>query len=168
METGNKPRILIRRIGAFLTDILLLFVVIVPASFLLLWVTGYMPRTGPEIWHWLLLTASLPAWLYFILCDHSARGATVGKRLFKLRAVTTASERISLGRALVRTAVKLIPWEVTHVSGFGLANQPALQTAGLIAAYGLIFAYLIVLAISRGRRSVHDLVVRTEVQSRQT
>jgi hypothetical protein len=56
---------------------------------------------------------------------------------------------------------------MAHIFGFALAEQvgEAAQTAGLLAANGLLLAYLAVLVATRGRRSVHDLLVKTEVVS---
>ena len=63
--------------------------------------------------------------------------------------------------------MKLLPWELVHLSVFGLSSdlsQLSLwQSIGLVAANGLIILYLIVAVATRGRRSVHDFVAATEV-----
>lgn len=86
------------------------------------------PQAGPEIWYIILLTFSGPAWLYFIVSDRSTRGATLGKRVFKLRVSGTTEERVSLGRAVVRTVIKLLPWELTHLFVFALSEVSVSST----------------------------------------
>jgi uncharacterized RDD family membrane protein YckC len=76
-----------RRIAAYVVDILLLFAVLAPVGQVILWLLGTMPpQTGPAIGRVILWNFSLPAWLYFILGDQSTSGATLGKRLLRIRA----------------------------------------------------------------------------------
>lgn len=157
-----------RRVAAYLLDILVLFGVLAPAGQIILRLFDALPRTGPAIARVVLWNFSLPAWLYFILSDGSAAGATLGKRLLKLQTRTVNGERLSLGRALARTAVKLLPWELVHLSAFALSTglgqfSPA-QVAGLVAANLLTVVYLGVAVATRGRRSVHDYVAGTLVR----
>jgi hypothetical protein len=78
-----------------------------------------------------------------------------------------AGNRIGFGRALLRTAVKLIPWEVTHLSLF--LPTPILTDGqggflpGLITANILIVVYLAVIVMTAGKQGVDDLVARTMV-----
>ena len=115
----------------------------------------------------LVLNFSLPAWTYFALADHSRGGATLGKRLLSLSTQAEVGGRVGLGRALARTAIKMVPWEKAHASAFLLA--PALgelavgNYVGIGVSYVLSFAYLLVAWCTRGRRSVHDLVASTRV-----
>src|SRR5262245_20710678 len=112
------PRLLIRRATAFCVDILLLAAVLFPLAFLVRAALGWPPAsaTGLEVWLAAVLVYSVPTWAYFVLSDRSARGATLGKRLFGLRVVRTTGERVGVARALARTAVKLLPWETAHAS----------------------------------------------------
>lgn len=55
-----------------------------------------------------------PVLLYFALCESSRWQATVGKRARGLRVVSEAGTAVTFPRALVRNALKLIPWELTH------------------------------------------------------
>jgi uncharacterized RDD family membrane protein YckC len=158
-----------RRIAAYLIDILILFVVLLPAGLLIQrLLPGSPPTTGPAIWRTVLWSFSLPTWLYFVLSDSSAAGATLGKRLVRLRVADQADRRIAPGRALARTAVKLLPWEMIHLSAFGLSANlsqfsPA-QTVGVAGANLLAVVYLGLAAATHGRRSVHDLVAGTTVE----
>jgi uncharacterized RDD family membrane protein YckC len=157
-----------RRVAAYLVVMLLLFAALAPAGQLVLWLFGAAPpRTGPAIARVILWNFSLPAWLYFIVSDQSAFGATLGKRLFKIQVRTVGGERLSLGRSLARTAVKLLPWELVHVSAFALSTDLSqfrlVQIIGVGAANVLALLYLGVAAATRGRRSVHDYAAGTLV-----
>lgn len=156
-------RLLGRRIAAYLLDILILFGVLAPVGQLVLWLLGAaLPRTGPEIARMILWNFSLPAWLYFILGDRSASGASPGKRLLKIQVRDIQGQRLSTMRALARTAVKLLPWELAHVAAFALSTDLSqfrpVQIAGVAAANLLTVVYLGVAVATKGRRSVHDYV----------
>lgn len=160
-----------RRIAAYLVDIILLFVILAPFGFLLQWLLGLpVAQTGPAIGRTILWNFSIPAWLYFIVSDASPVGATVGKRLLGLHVQTLAGVRLGLGRAIGRTAVKLLPWELVHLSAFALSTDPnALhpwQVIGLSTANVLSIAYLVIAVVTRGQRSAHDFVMGTVVQNR--
>jgi uncharacterized RDD family membrane protein YckC len=164
------PWLLIRRATAYGVDCALLLLVLGPIGLLVLMALGGPPAapTGPQVWLAAVLNFSVPAWIYFIWSDRSVHGATLGKRLLGLHVVRMTGERVGTGRALVRTAVKLLPWETIHVSAFALATDPGGsfdlgQMIGLTVANGLILVYLSVAAYTHGRRSVHDYVAATEV-----
>lgn len=166
--------ILVRRLAAYLVDILLLFAAVVITQFGLEALTGGLPMrlltTGPRIEGWVWLSVSLPTSLYFALSESSAQQATPGKRLLGLRVTGTDGKRIGFGRALLRTIVKLIPWEVTHLSLF--LPTPILMDGqggflpGLMTADVLIVFYLAVVVMTAGKRSIHDLVASTMVLPR--
>jgi uncharacterized RDD family membrane protein YckC len=160
------PGLFIKRVAAYLIDICLLFATLAPAALLVEKALGIFPHTMWQVWLATVVSFSIPAWLYFWLSDSSRSGATLGKRVLHLKVVRDHGGRVGWLRALVRTAIKLLPWEMAHIFGFALAEQigPAFQAVGLIMANGLAFIYLVVLVTSRGRRSVHDLVALTEVE----
>ena len=68
-------------------------------------------QNGWLFWAYVFTVVSLPLWLYYSLFESSARQATIGMRLLGLRVTGLNGERISFGRALLRTVVKLIPFE---------------------------------------------------------
>ena len=78
--------------------------------------------------------------------------------------------RVGAGRAFLRTAIKLAPWELTHVTFFALSPQlgtfTELQLGLLIVVYVLFAIYLVVALRNGGGRSVHDLVAGTVVRRR--
>lgn len=157
----------LKRIAAYLIDTVLVFVMMLPLDMLVQRAmrnpqqTAFAELTSPVI------SVYIVAWLYFVLSDHSATGATLGKRLLRLRVIAENHSKVSLPRALARTAIKLLPWELAHIFWLALAElvRRDVRNAGLIAANVLVVAYLLVLLSTGGRRSVHDLVVKTEVIS---
>jgi uncharacterized RDD family membrane protein YckC len=161
------PWLLIRRAGAYFVDIVLLFLVLAPVGQLIRLAVGWpnASATKQEIWLAAVLNISLPSWTYFIVSDCSARGATVGKRLLGLHVARVTGGRVGTARALARTAVKLLPWEMVHLSAFGLADLGLVleQVIGGMIGNGLVVVYLVVAACTGGRRSVHDYVAATEV-----
>lgn len=159
-------KLTMKRMAAYLIDIVLLFAVLLPLGLLVQWSLGLSPQTGPEIALAILWNFSLPSWLYFIISDTSSGGATIGKRLLLIK-VSARSGRVGFARALLRTAVKLFPWELVHISMFALSDDLGqlsfVQLVGLNIANVLLLIYLLVLVVTRGRRSVHDLLVSTAV-----
>ncbi len=92
------PRLLIRRAGAYVFDVVLLFLVLFPVGQLLRFASGLQPPSSPSglgIWLASALNFSVPTWTYFVLSDSSARGATVGKSLLGLR---SHSRKSRIGR----------------------------------------------------------------------
>lgn len=146
-----KYRLTVKRVAAYLVDIILLFATLAPIVTLVEWLSGVSPQTPRQVWIASVLSFSIPTWLYFILSDHSKMGATIGKRLFHLRVKTKNGSRLSFMRAFVRTAIKLLPWEMAHIFGFALAEDipSVLQSAGLISANLLTLLYLVITIVLR-------------------
>jgi hypothetical protein len=165
------PRLLIRRAGAYVLDVVLLFLVLFPVGQLLRFVIGWQPPsppTGLGVWVVSALKFSVPTWTYFVISDSSARGATVGKSLLGLRVTRVKDGSVGMARALGRTAGKLLPWETTHLSAFAFSAEPGAsfdlgQLIGLTMANVLIVVYFVVAACTGGRRSVCGYVAETEV-----
>jgi len=141
---------------------------------------GYLV-TG-ELFNWLSLgvvgaellgfgVLVLPVGVYLFLSESSARQATVGKRALGLRVVAMSGERPSRPRILVRTIVKLAPWEVAHffvwhtvaLASTGETAFPAWLLAGLIVADVLPLIYVLCVLLQKDRRGPHDLVAGTRV-----
>jgi uncharacterized RDD family membrane protein YckC len=75
-----------------------------------------------------LLTMTLPVTLYFALCESSALRASLGKRVLGLVVSGETGERLPFGSALLRSAIKFVPWEFGHT----VAQQAAFSgEAGL-------------------------------------
>lgn len=160
--------LLARRSGAYLFDIALLFLILAPAGLLVRVALDWpAPSTGPGVWFASWLNFSAPSWAYFAMSDRSSSGKTVGKRVLGLRTVPLDGGRLGSGRALGRTAVKLLPWEAAHFSAFALSTDLSqfsmAQAVGLAVSNGLAVTYWLTAAWTRGRRSVHDFAAGTEV-----
>lgn len=170
LPTQPRAQLLARRIIAYVVDIVILFLILAPTGYLIQALLGLpLAQSGPALGRTILWNFSLPVWLYFIISDQSLAGATLGKRLLKIGVKRVNGARVGLGRAIGRTAVKLLPWELVHLIAFTLSTDlsqfTGLQTIGLTLTNLLVVGYLVVAFLTRGRQSVHDLVMGTVVQT---
>ena len=163
----SAARLTLLRLAAYGLDVVALAAVLLPLSFAIGSVVGTELSTGLEIWNRSLLTISLPAWLYFILTDHLANGRSLGKRVLGLQTHMLDGGAPDASASLVRTALKLAPWELTHLAFFALAPRPGAfggsQVIVAAASYAAMLAYVAVAVRNGGRRSVPDLVAGTTV-----
>ncbi len=156
-------RLFLRRCAAYLVDILILFAVLFPLGWVVVLAVRFSPASGVQIWQATVLNFSIPAWLYFTLSDSLWGGQTLGKRLFRLKMTSLSGHPLHLPRALLRTAAKLLPWELAHIGGFALGTNPILQWICIGLSNLLILVYLAAAIVTHGRRSVHDWIAGTEV-----
>lgn len=91
---------------------------------------------------------------YFILSEVFTRGASPGKRLFKLRVIRTDPGQthtpLALGATVMRSVIKAV----------SLALALTMQPVMLLLLFNYFFAFL-----TRDRRAVHDYLARTKVVS---
>ena len=129
----------------------------------LAWGTGVAQLLG-------FVVLVLPVGIYLFVTESSARQATVGKRALKLMVVAADGSRPPAWRILVRTIIKLLPWEIAHffvwhtvaaVSGDGVF--PSWLIVGLVVADILPVAYVLTVLLEPRRRGPHDLVAGTRV-----
>ena len=168
---------LLRRVGAYLLDILLCYgVIFVPLQLLIYTpIDHLMGNRLATHAGWLamytILTISLPVWLYFIGCERSPWRATVGKRLFGLQVTSDSTNHLPhTTQIILRNGAKLLPWEMAHLAiniPFNLWLFPEQAVApwryGLIGlAYLLIFAYLIT-AVRTPSQALYDRLLQTAV-----
>jgi uncharacterized RDD family membrane protein YckC len=163
----------ISRVGAYAVDAILLFIAIPTilgaVCILLFYLTvGFdWMQNGFLFWLYVFFAASIPFWLYYSLLESSARQATFGMRLFGLRVTDTDGNRIGFGRALLRTVIKLLPFEINHLVMFlptpiWYDPNPGFRI-GFLVVNALIILYFATMFLTRRRQSVHDLVSRTVV-----
>ena len=178
-----------RRATAFVVDLAVAAVVIVALLQLVLdpmrqaLGPGWM-RVGAFYIAYVLLTVSLPIWLYFSGYESSPWQATPGKRWLGVRVNSVHGRPVSFPRAFLRTLVKLLPFETAHICMALPANPfvdpitgeltiPALDAmhpislAGLLAALLLFGLLLFTAVLHPDGRGAHDMlagtfVVRTE------
>ena len=113
------------------------------------------------------VSVTLPVSLYFALSEASTRQATWGKHRMQLQVSDTAGARLSIPRALLRTALKFIPWELAHaciwqVSAPNAAPSP-LIVYGFILVWVLVGANLIAILIGKRHQALYDLLAGTLV-----
>ena len=70
-----------------------------------------------------LITMTAPVTLYFALCESSRMRASFGKRAAGLIVADHAGARLSFARALVRNALKFVPWELGHMVAWQAASS---------------------------------------------
>ncbi|MGZ0149566.1 RDD family protein [Kribbella sp. WER1] len=165
-----------RRIAALLIDYLLIsawIAVLAAAALAVRLITGSLPNwldlggtAGAELLGFALLV--LPVGCYLYLTETSTRHATIGKRALHLHVTDTkAGAPPSRRQILVRTVVKLIPWELAHFFIWQLVAAgtptPSWITTGLVAVYALPLIYLAMVAFRKDARAPHDLAANTAV-----
>ena len=125
----------------------------------------FIDRVRAQLTAFLLIT--LPVALYFAISESSNRQATWGKQRMKLRVTDENGERISFWRALARTFLKFIPWELSHTLIWELSFSP--QTDTVLTYYGFGFVYLLVglniasLLLTKTHQTIYDLLTKTYV-----
>jgi uncharacterized RDD family membrane protein YckC len=117
-------------------------------------------------------TTVLPVGAYFALMESSQSGATLGKRRMQLKVERLGGGRLSLGRASLRSAVKLLPWHLAHtgllhIPGWPVDPQspPWWVTAVLGLVWVLVGFYIIALAVRPDRRAPYDWIAGSRVVS---
>ena len=125
-------------------------------------------RPGPLGTHVLAtMFGVLPACLGLAALESGPQQATVGKRWQGLVVVSAnQAERISLGRALVRSGLKVgAPWALGHASAIGLASGAGLTPVLLVllgCSYAIPVAYLATL-LAPPHRPLYDRLTGTTV-----
>ena len=167
-----------RRLAAFGLDYL-----VVLAYLIVLGCIGWVLASGPASDAWLglvsspwrsdvlvLCTTVLPVAAYFALFESSPSGATLGKRRMCLKVVQLGGGRLSLGRALLRSGVKLLPWQLAHttllhIPGWPTDPQspPLWVTVGMGLVWGLVGFYVIALVVRSDHRTPYDWVAGSQV-----
>ena len=174
---GSSFAYLGRRAAAYVVDCLLLLASLLVWQALLyganpimgLIRTGQQP-TGAQLHLWVFATASVPFWLYFAWTQSSARQATFGMRVFKLKVIDIHGDRIGVRQALLRSAVMLIPFELNHAVLFHLMPRVGVPTQAFWVGYAGVWVvmavYVAVMLITPRWQSMHDLLARTVVTDR--
>ncbi len=116
------------------------------------------------------VTIVLPVILYFALQEGSARQGTWGKRRLGLRVTALDGGQLPLGRALLRSTAKFLPWQIAHTCLFHFpgwplapAAPPAWVTAGFVLVWLLVAGYLAMLGLSKSHRAPYDRLAGSAV-----
>ncbi len=162
-----------KRAGAFALDYLLILVYLLVLSLLFMlldwlldtnrWLFG--DRIRAQVVAFLLVT--FPILLYFAISEASAWQGTWGKRRFNLRVTDRNGARIHFGRALWRTTLKFLPWELSHTLIWQIAFSPDVNSVwigyGFLLVYSLIGLSLVCLLLSKRNQTAYDLLAGTYV-----
>jgi len=164
-----------RRIAAFGLDWLVISGYIVLLTGATLLVGRLLGAAGAPPDAWVInvvafVTLILPVGLYFALLESGPGQATWGKRRLGLRVVTRAGGRLGRGRAVLRTAGKLLPWQLAHtcllaIPGWPLASgtPPPWVFAGFAVVWLLVAADLVALVRAPAHRTPYDWLAGSEV-----
>ena len=99
--------------------------------------------------------------MYFALSEASTTRGTLGKRVLHLRVQSTNGQPLRVPAALLRSAVKFLPWELAHFTIWHLVyagpGGPQPWTAfALGSVYLVASAYLLTLFIGKTHRTLYD------------
>ncbi len=170
-----KSAQIVRRVVAYFVDITLLALLVQGFQWGLLTLTNGFPfdkltelNSGWLLYGWVFLTISVPIWLYFIFFEHSSRQATPGKQLLGLWVTTVTGEKANWRQLLYRTVLKLIPWEIFHLTFMlpvPILSDPAPAfRPGFIVGFVVLLLYLMVMPHTPRQQSIHDLIAETVVE----
>jgi uncharacterized RDD family membrane protein YckC len=105
----------------------------------------------------------LPVILYFTLQESSSRQSTWGKRKWRLLVVNGKGERLTFGRAFIRSLLKFLPWQIAHTCLFhwhGWPLAPAEPTLLVLVGFGLVYLlvglYIASALITKDHRTPYD------------
>lgn len=162
----KMKNIIIRRIGAFLVD----YIVLLMYSGILFFFANKLsiksigPLQGQIIG---FFTLTLPVFLYFFIMERSIHRGTLGKRIFHI-AVRKGIKRNSI---FLRNLIKFLPWEIAHTGIYWMVYYSEQGFYPPFWVYVLLYFPMMVVAIflitiltSKGRHSLYDRVSGTEIE----
>lgn len=162
-----------QRVKAFALDyiIILFYLAALTSVFLMInslfGVTEWLfsDRIRAQLTGFFLIT--LPVALYFALGESSAQQATWGKKRMGLIVTDPNGARINFWRALARTILKFIPWELSHTLIWQINFSPQANSAwinyGFILVYVLIGINIASLLMTKKHQTLYDLLTKTYV-----
>ncbi|MBW0118067.1 RDD family protein [Pseudonocardia abyssalis] len=159
-----------RRVRASLDDLLFVAAWFALLTLLGVAVRAIAPPAGPPSLPatdlTVLASTVLPVAAFLAAGDAGVRWAARGKRRAGLRVVTPDGARPSVGRSVVRAAVKIAPWQLAHIAVARLilgADDPVVTWT----TYALSLAVPVVSVVTALRdprqRALHDRVAGTRV-----
>lgn len=161
------------RAGAFALDYIVILGYLLGITLLSLLVNTFFGlnlwlfenRIRAQLIAFLLIT--LPVILYFAISESSVHQATWGKQRLKLKVADRNGNRIRFWRALGRTTLKFLPWEISHTLIWQIYFSPQEDSAwinyGFVLVYLLIGVNLISLKLTTTRQTLYDLLTSTYV-----
>lgn len=111
---------------------------------------------------------TLPVSIYFIVSDSMFNGQSYGKKKIGIQTVGENGGNISVFRAIFRTFLKFLPWEISHylvyrLVDFGNQEIPIVYVflGGFI--YVLIFLYILTAIFTKKKQALYDIMAKTQV-----
>ncbi len=100
----------------------------------------------------------LPVILYFALQEGSQRQATWGKHKVGIKVVNAQGQKLSGRQALIRSAVKFLPWQLAHTCVFQIwfGQTSSWLVLGALLAQVLVVTYVLSILISKEHRAPYD------------
>lgn len=165
----ERRTIAIRRVLAFMVDWLIIIAWGGVLFGIVMVATGEDPGRPANPWIAQaigFISMTVPVVLYFAVLESSSRKATIGKKALGLAVVGVTGDLTSLGRSLVRSSIKFLPWEFGHI----VANQAAFSGDAGVAhwVYGpMIVAFVLplwwIVSIFSSGRAPYDRASSTHV-----
>jgi uncharacterized RDD family membrane protein YckC len=115
------------------------------------------------------LLVTLPVTLYFAFSESALQQATWGKKRLKLKVGDRHGNRIPFWRALGRTLLKFVPWEISHTLIWQIYFSQGATSVWI--SYGFALVYLLIglnlvgLIITKTNQTLYDLLTSTYVIS---
>ncbi len=114
------------------------------------------------------ISVTLPVSLYFVLSEASFRQATWGKRRVRLKVVRTKDGKpLGLARSFARTALKFVPWEMSHAGMWYIKFHPESSwpfIVGMTVVFLLVGLNAAFIALSRSHQALYDVLAGTAVE----
>ena len=117
---------------------------------------------------YVLISISIPVWAYFTYYDSSRAKGTFGKRILKLSVYDKENKKIGLGKSLLRTFLKLSPWEIAHIgvifpTPMYFDADPDIRILTLVGIL-LFLTYMASILLNRDGQSIYDKMIGTKVR----
>lgn len=160
-----------RRLTAYIVDIGVAFIALLALQAVLYPVNpllrGSASMSSIMLHGWVTLTVTIPVMIFFAVSWSSSSGATPGMRLLSIQVRSVSSQPVPFSRALLRSFILLVPFEVNHAVLF--YPEPIWDAAsagfrsGFIGVYALLLVYLAATLWTPMRQGPHDLAANTIV-----
>lgn len=116
---------------------------------------------------------TLPVSLYFIVCESSAGGQSLGKKIAGIRVVDRNAGRLPVPRSVLRTLLKFLPWELSHFMIYrfvhaGDSEPPLVAYIVGGVVYALMIAYAATAIFTTKKQALYDIAARTQVVQART
>lgn len=113
-------------------------------------------------------TVTLPVTIYFAVGESSSKQATWGKQRTGLKVTDRNGNKIGFWRALARTLLKFVPWELSHTLVWEVDFSGGSFSAGI--TYGFVLVYVLIglniasIAMTKTKQSLYDLLAGTFIE----